>query len=394
MNILQIFNQYLHPGGEELAVDLIKQMGTRDVAFHELRFSSESWIRPKKMPAWEQALRMAYNPSSIRQLRQIQQETRSKVWILHNVFPVGSAGIFREARKLDVPTIHYIHNFRPFSVNGYLWVNDHIEPAGLKKRFGPEIMAGSWQNSVYKSFWYAMILKTLHKSGAYNNVTAWIAISDFMRDTFVSAGIPEDKIFTLHYPWQCDNSENSPVDNGYFLFLGALSSMKGIQVLLKTWALLENVMGKTTPKLIIGGTGPLEDHVKSAAARSDHVDYLGWVGGDKKMKLIRECTAMIAPSVWWEPLGLVTYEAYTECKPMLAARSGGLQETVIDKRTGRLHQPGDFEELASQVIELANSPSLCADMGQAGHAWLVEHTSEREWKQKFQKVTDFALSSH
>ncbi len=47
---------------------------------------------------------------------------------------------------------------------------------------------------------------------------------------------------------------------------------------------------------------------------------------------------MLAPSVWWEPLGLVTYEAYDYGKPMLAARSGGLSETVVAGLTGFLHE--------------------------------------------------------
>lgn len=43
---------------------------------------------------------------------------------------------------------------------------------------------------------------------------------------------------------------------------------------------------------------------------------------------------MIVPSIWWDPYPTVVYEAFDHACPVLAARSGGLPESVTHDRTG------------------------------------------------------------
>lgn len=167
--------------------------------------------------------------------------------------------------------------------------------------------------------------------------------------------------------------------------------MKGIGTLLEAWELLRVEMGPACPKLIIGGDGPLRDEVEHRAQNTDTVEYAGQVSGDNKTRLISGCRAMIAPSVWWEPLGLVTYEAYDYGKPMLAARSGGLTETVINGKTGYLHEPGNAAEIVQHVLKLEQNHGLRREMGGEGRKWLLENTSEKVWREKFTGVIDSVL---
>ena len=95
---------------------------------------------------------------------------------------------------------------------------------------------------------------------------------------------------------------------------------------------------------------------------------------------------MIAPSLWWEPLGLVTYEAYDYSKPMLAAASGGLSETVQHGTTGMLHRPGNAGELAEQILLLESNSSRRLEMGRRGREWLLANTGRTDWLRKFDDV--------
>lgn len=390
--ILQVFNEYIEKGGEESSVNRIFSTLQGRGNITQCRFASEDWMGPRPMSAAQQALRMVYNPDSIRKIRQLDAEHRPDVWLLHNVFPVGSAGIFREAMRRGSPTVYYIHNFRPFSVNGYLWANDRVETAGLRRNFWPEIRAGAWQNSALKTFWYAMILQGLHTSGAYRRMHAWIAISDFMRDVFIEAGVEPDKIHTIRHSWDPLPSPPAAQDDGHYLFLGRLAPMKGVFTLFETWEILEQELGNACPQLVIGGDGPLKKEVLSLAARSKRVKYAGRVAGMTKSELITGCRAMLAPSVWWEPLGLVTYEAYDYAKPMLAARSGGLTETVLHGETGFLHEPGNARELANHILHLEQHPECRPAMGCRGRSWLLENTSESNWIDQFLTVIQSVLS--
>ena len=103
------------------------------------------------------------------------------------------------------------------------------------------------------------------------------------------------------------------------------------------------------------------------------VRYAGELHGEAKDEAITKARAMIVPSVWWEPLGLVVYEAYDYCRPVLAARSGGLPEIVIDGETGLLHQPGNAEEIAQHVRQFEANTRTRIQMGRQGRAWLEQN---------------------
>jgi glycosyltransferase involved in cell wall biosynthesis len=95
---------------------------------------------------------------------------------------------------------------------------------------------------------------------------------------------------------------------------------------------------------------------------------------------------MIVPSLWWEPLGVVTYEAFERFKPVLTARSGGLAETVRHGETGLVHEPGATAQLAEHVLRLHRDPAMCQAMGVAGRKWLLAHTGEELWLRRFRQV--------
>jgi glycosyltransferase involved in cell wall biosynthesis len=114
--------------------------------------------------------------------------------------------------------------------------------------------------------------------------------------------------------------------------------------------------------------------------------------GDAKGEALRRCRAMVIPSIWWEPLGLVTSEAYDYSKPVLAAASGGLTETVNDGVTGLLHEPGHTDKIVGDVIVMEALPAeKRAAMGMAGRQWLIDHAGSDLWKKKFASIFEAAL---
>lgn len=392
MRVLQVFNRYLERGGEEASVERVSDaLSLRHKVFH-------CYFDSRQLPACDgvfetvsAAMTMVWNRDSAKRLREHARAAKPDFILLHNLFPVGTAALLSEIQKIGIPAISYIHNFRPFSVNGYLWANDRLETAGLKQNFLPEILAGSWQNSRVKTALYAAILTGMHRAHVFRHISHWIAISDFMREKFIEAGIPAHKVTTIRHSWEPMPCPPPADDQGYFLFLGRLITAKGVRVLFDAWRLIEADLGQETPNLLIAGDGPLRKEVEEECSSHKRVSYCGLVDGGEKRALISGCRAMLAPSVWWEGLGLVTFEAYDFAKPMLAAASGGLTETVVHGSTGLLHEPGNARQLADQVIGLSRSPDKASGMGRAGRAWLLANTHRDQWLDKFDKV--FAMEA-
>src|SRR6202011_2417640 len=115
--------------------------------------------------------------------------------------------------------------------------------------------------------------------GWYRAIKAWIAPSDFMREKFISAGIPANDIFTLRHFWRPMPDPPPSLDDGYYLFMGRLVEMKGVNVLLEAWNIILRERGGTGPKLMIAGDGELAPAVVAGAAANPLITYCGRVDG-------------------------------------------------------------------------------------------------------------------
>ena len=391
--LLQIFNRPLGGGGEGLATEEIARILSKDPGFAEAIFQSAEWTGPQAPPHWKQAALTFYNPRSVRRLRVAQEKTGAQAWILHNYIPVVSGGVFHEAKRQQVPILQYIHNFRPFSVSSYLWAGRRLDPAHWPANYAREIAYGAWQDSRLKTAFLASFLATLHLTRQFRAIKAWVAVSKFMREKFIAAGVAPESIFQLYNPWSTHCTEPDSPEGDYYLFLGRLMEEKGAKVVVNAWNLLRRLQPDKPPRLIIGGDGPLTDWVKAAAAENPLIESRGHVSGQAKDELIRHSRGSIVPSIWWDPLPYVCYEAYDFGKPVLAATSGGLTELVQHGRTGFHHTPGDAEQLARQVLELDAHPETRRQMGANGRAWLAANTREEVWKKGFYKIVDYAVGA-
>lgn len=394
LEVLQVFNQYLERGGEEVWVDQMLELGPPDVRVRSLRFQSRAWIEKGRPSRLQQARLIWNNPASRRQLREEVLRHDPAVLIFHNILPVGSLGLYDEAAELGIPVVQYIHNFRPFSPSGTLWVRGWTDQSALDGHMSSEVLNGAWEGSYAKTGLLAYYLRRFQKQGRLDSVTRWIAVSDFMRSKFIDAGIPAKRIFTLRHCWQPTAPVRPSLEGDYYLFLGRLVNEKGLKTLLEAWTLMEEELGTRCPRLIIGGTGPEEARVHRHALTSRRVTFAGFVAGHEKAELLSHCRGLIVPSIWWEPLGLTVYEAYDHQRPVLAAMTGGLIETVQHGKTGYHHEPGDTLRLKESILRLeADGPEKRAAMGIAGRQWLERSASPAVWRKELHRLLSEIITS-
>jgi starch synthase len=103
------------------------------------------------------------------------------------------------------------------------------------------------------------------------------------------------------------------------------------------------------------------------------------------VQMLTKATALVCPSVY-EPFGLVNLEAMACETAVVATRTGGIPEIVVDGETGFLvplpggqatGEPSDpvrfAEELAERINRLIDDPSLATSMGKAGRRRVVDH---------------------
>jgi glycosyltransferase involved in cell wall biosynthesis len=164
---------------------------------------------------------------------------------------------------------------------------------------------------------------------------------------------------------------------GYALYVGRLSSEKGIDVLLRAW----ETLGATLP-LKIAGDGPLAPQVRQLAGQAAGVEWLGRVAKDGVLALMREATVLIVPSICYEMFPMVILEAFASGLPVIGSALGNTQAIIDAGRTGLHFCPGDADDLRAQVEWLVAHPAALADMRRAVRAeYEMRYTAQQHHDQ-------------
>jgi glycosyltransferase involved in cell wall biosynthesis len=137
-------------------------------------------------------------------------------------------------------------------------------------------------------------------------------------------------------------SKRTPAPNPVFVYCGRLAREKGLALLLRAFARLRIECPSATLRVV--GDGPLRGALEELATSlrlTDAVTFAGWRTPAEVDRELSDAWALVVPSLWAEPLGLVAIEAIIRGVPVIASREGGLAETVDPGRTGLLFPNGD-----------------------------------------------------
>lgn len=115
---------------------------------------------------------------------------------------------------------------------------------------------------------------------------------------------------------------------------------------------------------------------------NDWVRCTGWLTHEEALAEYAKADVCVVPSVWHEPFGLVAVEAMAAGRAVVASRTGGLADIVLDGKTGLLVTPGDAAALAGALSRLLDDPGERARMGKAGRA---RAESDYDWRQVVRK---------
>ncbi len=144
-----------------------------------------------------------------------------------------------------------------------------------------------------------------------------------------------------------------------FVFTGRLAREKGVATLLG--ALARARAEGTAMRLRVVGDGPLRlslERLTSELGLGDAVEFTGWLPLDRVEAQLADAWALVAPSLWAEPLGLTALEAVVRGIPVIASATGGLAETVEHGVSGLLFPNGDADVLAACLLQVASGRVL------------------------------------
>jgi glycosyltransferase involved in cell wall biosynthesis len=377
---VQVFDRYLMPGGEECSVARIASH-LELAGHHVTRFwrATEEWQRLDAPPKWRQPFLAWNNTAVLQELRELHERIKPDIWILHNIVPVVSLGVYRLARDLGVPVIRWLHNYRPLSPSGTLRARGKSLSADDPLLVWKEILGGTWHGP-FLTAWLALGYARIKWRGDLDLIQAWIAISNDVKRTFELGGFPANKIHVLRHSWDIQPPLSPVSDDGHFLFLGRMTEDKGVHFLIELWSRPEF----RNATLVMAGQGPLADRYRGQTP--PNIRWTGHVRGEEKRRLIAGCRAVLFPCLWSEPLGLVVYEAFEQARPVIASNLGGLKDLITDGQTGRLLAPGMATAWSEVLQQLIREPETSRTMGEQGLKWLHQNVSPQAWIEQFNRI--------
>ncbi len=141
------------------------------------------------------------------------------------------------------------------------------------------------------------------------------------------------------------------------LYAGRLSPEKGVQTAVRALALLPP---ETTLDLVGWGESGARADLEDLAASLGVADRLTITARSRSelASCYQQADALLFPSEWQEPFGIVPLEAMAVGTPVVATGAGGSGEYLRDRENCLVYPPGDAVALAEAVSALANDAPL------------------------------------
>ena len=240
-------------------------------------------------------------------------------------------------------------------------------------------------------------------------------ISRAIYNQVLERGIDERKIRLVSLRVDLDNfnpdkfklSENRSLVVGY---VGRLVDGKGLEDLLQAISIIKGQIFPTLRsgssifqpnqkdlgeigtnfKLLIFGSGPLEEKLKKMAQNlgiSDLIEWRGFVPYGGVPEALLGIDVFVYPS-WHEGFGRSIMEALAMEKAVVATEVGGIPDLIEDGKTGFLIPPHNSEQLAVKIKELLSNEELRKKFGKAGREWVSKNY---EWNDGIKKFDNLFL---
>jgi len=185
---------------------------------------------------------------------------------------------------------------------------------GWVKRYFKESI-GLWMINSVRGVIYSSELEQENSEKTYGCCRSWVALHPVSKPPF----FPE---------------RNGKIEKIVFSYFGRLHKKKNIDLVIKSFALVEN----KNSRLVIGGAGPEESSLKELATKlnvDDRVDWYGLVLPENKSEFFNSVDILVTPSDF-ECFGMSIAEAICFGVPVITTEMTGLSGVIDKYKCGRI----------------------------------------------------------
>ena len=336
MKVLQVHNAYRHFGGEDVVVNLEYELLKRnDIDIEQLLFNNDSLNISD----------LFYSKASYKRLDDEIKKRKPDLIHIHNLFYKASPSILKCAKDHNIPVVLTLHNYRLICPNGLLLRNEKPCVKCVNKTFPiSAIKHKCFQNSRPKTLALSLSLAYQNKTHTWNKlVDKFIVLTPFAKKTFINSALNIDENKIIIKPNSVDDfkteSESKRKD---YLFIGRLSSEKGIQIAIEAFNQLSNI------NLHVVGSGPLENSLKEQSNKN--IIFHGIKDRAFIKNILPQTKALVLPSLCYEGLPNTIVEAFSSGTPIIYSNIDNINTIVENNKTGLSFETGNAISLKEAVL--------------------------------------------
>jgi len=280
-------------------------------------------------------------------------EFRPDLVHVHNVVNPQVLEAVALRAEAGLPALATVQDHRPFCPGRGKWTRDGRR---CRQSMSPDRCADCFDDAAYGE---RLLALTGRRLAALSRLPL-VVLSRYMAGELTAAGVVGDSIHVV--PPFVHGLEPGPAGDPCVLFVGRLVEAKGVWDAAEAW----RRSGVTLP-LVFAGTGSAREALEAAGHR-----VTGWLDRPRLARAYRGARALVLPSRWQEPFGIVGLEAAAMGTSVAAWDSGGIAEWHPG------HPPlapwGDLDALAAALrdaVETRATPPRSATHREAAMARLL-----------------------
>lgn len=399
MKIL-IVNKFLYPRGGDCVCTLnlgklLVRKGhevrffamnyTDNLSFEESIFFPDeiSFAESGIVPQLKATMRILFGKGVEKCYKKMLDEFKPDIIHLNNIHSYISPVVAKIAYEYGIRVVWTLHDYKLICpAYSCLYHGNICEAcfANKKNVFVKRCM----KNSLLASILAYMEITYWNKKKICKWTDKFICPSQFMADKMIRGQFPKAKMNIL-----CNFITDEKIElirsikkerKQTYCYIGRLSEEKGIKELL-------SVATKLPYKLFVVGTGPLADSLIKEYSSNENIRFLGHLNFCDIVKLLKEVTFSVIPSIWYENNPLSAIESLCCGTPVLGADIGGIPELLTDEYS-KLFFVRDLEDLNLKIVEMFET---CSNINnnKLSEQSFTRFSEEKHYSQLIQNIYNF-----
>ena len=321
-----------------------------------------------------------YNVKALKELKKELKLCKPDLVHIHGISKALSWATINLIHKTGIPIVYTLHDYGLICPNLGIYdfkkdkICQYYKPGKTAKCFYTDC---DKRNYLQKLWRWVRFFINLRIFKVQKKISLFIAVSNFIKDTFCESNFSGVPIEVLYNPIEKPSSSNMAAadfkksgdkqntikyfnkqEKLQFLYVGRLSHEKGVDILL-------DAISNVDANLVIIGDGELISYCRDKANKlpAGKIKVLGYQNKEIIENEMARSLTLILPSRCMEPAPLVIGEAALNKLPSIVAGHGGLKELVINGISGLYFDPNSVESLIKAILKFSENPQLRVNIG-------------------------------